>query len=87
MTEDNPMTKEQLKSAPTKKEFEAAHNEIARAYIQAVIEILFLQGHEELNFVKKTLEMPDGGTYLLQLQHVSGPKLHVQGIMTGGETP
>ena len=59
-------------------EIEAAHNEVVRAYVQAILEIMALSGQDEVNFLKKTLEMPDGGIYLLQFQHVSGPKISLK---------
>jgi hypothetical protein len=65
-----PKTKEQ--------QLEDAHNTIASAYLQAVLELLWMAGHEELNFIKKSVETPDGGVYILQLQHVTGPKINVQ---------
>lgn len=69
---------------PTPEDIEAAQTEVARAYLQAVLELLFLSGQEELNFVKKSIEMPNGGTYLLQLQHVTGPKLNIKNLFEQG---
>jgi hypothetical protein len=61
-------------------EIESIHNEAARTYIKALLPLVALSGIDELNFVKKTLEMPDGGIYLLQLQHVMGPKINLKEI-------
>lgn len=65
------MTTEQL----TKEEIEKAHNEIAQAYLSAMLSLLALSGQEEVNFIKKSVETHNGGVYLLQFQHVSGPKI------------
>lgn len=70
----------------TAKQLEDIHNEIARAYIQAMLQVLYLQKHGELNFVKKTIEMPNGSVYLLQVQHVTGPKLNVTDFIDGNES-
>lgn len=59
-------------------EFEKGQNESAKRYLQAVMDLCYLRGQDELNYVKKTIEMPDGGIYLLQLQHVAGPKIDLQ---------
>lgn len=32
---------------------------------------------KELNFLKQMIETPDGGRYLLQLQHLEGPKIQL----------
>lgn len=71
-----------MKSTPNEQELESAHNTIARAYLQAVLELLWLADHQELNFIKKSIETPDGGVYILQLQHVTGPKINVQELFT-----
>lgn len=62
----------------TPEEIEKGHTEIARAYILAMLDLMFLSGQEEVNFMKKTLETPDGGVYLLQVQHISGPKINLK---------
>lgn len=34
---------------------------------------------KELNFFKQMVETPDGGEYLLQFQHLKGPKINMKG--------
>lgn len=65
---------------PTAEEIEEAHNKVTKAYLTAIIEILQIQGHGELNFLKKTITTPKGGIYLLQFQHVSGPIIDCQNL-------
>lgn len=63
---------------PTPEDFEKAYNEVTAAFLKASLELLYLQKHEEFNFFKKTITFGNGGVYLLQIQHVAGPKLNVQ---------
>jgi hypothetical protein len=65
---------------PTPEEIENAHSQVAKAYLTALLEILQIQGHGELNYVKKTITTPKGGIYLLQFQHVSGPVIDCQNL-------
>lgn len=58
--------------------FENAHNEVAKAYLNAVLQLLYFQKWGELNYLKKTIKTPEGGIYLLQIQHVDGPIIDVQ---------
>lgn len=62
---------------PSEAEIEKAHNDIAQAYITAILELMALSGQDEVNFMKKSVSTPEGGVYLLQFQHVSGPKIRL----------
>lgn len=67
---------------PTTEEqrFESAHNDMAINYLQSILQLLFFQGQKELDHYKKSIEMPNGGIYLLQLQHVTGQKINIPDI-------
>lgn len=65
---------------PTTEEIDAAQTEVTKVYLTAVLSLLNLRGHGELNFVKSPIETPEGGKYLLQLVHVEGPKIDCQNL-------
>jgi len=67
----------------TEAEAAKAFEEVGMVYFLAVSEILFAKGHKEFNFLKSTIHTPNGGTYLLQIQHVDGPKID----LTGADSP
>lgn len=56
---------------------QAIQLEIADAYVNSQLLVLGMINHGELNYIKTDCTMPGGGKYLLQLVHVSGPKLNV----------
>lgn len=64
----------------TEEEIEKAFSEVSGGYFVALLEILYAAGHQELNYVKKTITTPQGGVYIIQLQHVTGPKINVQSL-------
>lgn len=66
---------------PSSEELELAHKEIAKAYLTALLQLLNLQGHGELGFMKKVIDTPQGGKYLLMFQHVEGPKINCQDLL------
>lgn len=80
MNPENLASRELVVSKPTKEELLAAQTEIAKVYLTAVLELLNLQGHGELNFAKTSFTTPEGGTYLLQVAHVDGPKIDCQNL-------
>jgi hypothetical protein len=66
-----------------------AHREIAQAYLQAVLDLVAMQGGiDEVNYIKTPFKTPEGGSYLLLLQHVEGPKISIEKLRSaaGGET-
>ena len=63
---------------PTPEEIKIAHTQVARAYLEAAMQLLYFQKHGELNYVKTAIETPEGGKYVLALLHVEGPKIDIQ---------
>lgn len=59
-------------------EVQEAYRELNKAYLTAIIEIMASEKLPEINFYKTTIQTQDGGVYLLQLQHVSGPKIDLK---------
>lgn len=72
---------------PTPEQIEAAYNEMTKAYLEGLFAVWWAENRGEITFMTKTIETPEGGTYLLQFQHVSGPKIDVQKIFTDSSTP
>lgn len=53
--------------------------QLGGAFIGGLIPLLKSEGGlPALNFWKTTITMPDGGTYLLSLAHVDGPKVELK---------
>ncbi|HKZ42069.1 MAG TPA: hypothetical protein VJ044_13985 [Candidatus Hodarchaeales archaeon] len=67
-----------VETISTPEQIEAAHTEMAQMYLAGVLQVLNIQGHGELNFLKKTVTTPQGGVYVLQILHVEGPKIDCQ---------
>lgn len=65
-------------SKPTPEQLEKAHTDLAQAYLESLLQIMSFTDQDEVNFMKKTVETPNGGIYLLQFQHVSGPKINLK---------
>lgn len=59
---------------------ENAQNELARSYFHGVLELAYEDGVQEFNFMKKAITTPIGGVYLMQIQHVTGPKIDLPSI-------
>lgn len=64
----------------TPEQIEEAFNDVARICMIAVLNLLKLKGQGELNFMRKTIHTPEGGTYMLQVCHVDGPKIDCQNL-------
>lgn len=58
-------------------ELDEAKIDINKAYLDAVVQIMAMEGFKEINFWKTSIVTPDGGVYILQLQHVNGPKIQL----------
>jgi hypothetical protein len=74
-------------SKPTQAEVDHACNEMGRVYLSSLLQVLALTGLEELNFVKNSFTTPGGGLYLLQVQHVSGPKINLKELLPNEQAP
>ena len=61
----------------TKEEIEAGYNEITRVWLEAIMSLMIIQEVKELTFFNKSVKTPNGGLYLLQFQHVDGPKIQL----------
>lgn len=66
---------------------EKAYEQISREFLSALIQIAFVENKTELNFFKTVIKTPDNGVYLLQLQHVDGPKINLQVTSVAERTP
>ncbi len=57
-------------------ELQKAQHDVTRAWLSALLQILGMGDPlDELNYWRTQVTTDDGGTYLLTLQHVSGPKI------------
>jgi hypothetical protein len=56
-------------------EIKHAYDEICREFFTCILTLHWMQSLEEFNFFKGTFTSPEGGTYLLSIQHVDGPKI------------
>lgn len=64
-----------------KKALEDAMNTVTSEYLSAVLTFLSQDDSlDEISYFKKSIEMPNGGIYVLMLQHVTGPKLSLKSI-------
>lgn len=69
---------EPVPNPPSPAQLAEAQKQIANAFLEAQLQILHILGHEELNYIKTAVTMPEGGTYLLSLLHTEGPKTNVR---------
>lgn len=78
MTEDKKeFSKEEIQAA-----LEITHNE----YLMNVIALLSHDKDEtELSYVKVPFTTPDGGTYLVSILHVDGPKINLKKLAESAE--
>lgn len=74
---------EQPKAPLEPHEIEKLLNDLTRGYVEGILYYTAAMGQSEVNFIKKTMETPDGGLYLFQFQHVSGPKIDLKDIRWG----
>lgn len=65
------------KSTEKNKQYDQLHSENAKFYLDNLLSLFFAEDEkrQELDHVTKTIETPDGGVYLLQFQHVKGPRI------------
>lgn len=62
-----------------KEMFNSLFESKARKFVEETLAAFELfTDREEFGFVKTTLETPEGGSYLIQIQHVSGPKISLR---------
>lgn len=61
---------------------EIAHSE----YFMQVISLLSHTDQKDLTFVKVPVTTPEGGTYLISILHIDGPKLDLQTLAKAAET-
>lgn len=63
---------------PTSAQLAQAQNDVADAFLEAQLQLLHHLKHEELNYIKTSVTMPEGGEYLLSFLHIKGPKTNVR---------
>ncbi len=61
----------------SKEEIEAALQITHSEYFMQVIALLSHTDQEELNYVKVPITTPDGGSYLVSILHIEGPKINL----------
>jgi hypothetical protein len=66
--------------------------ELTREYLSALLSLLSMdeayKDNQDFNFFKTSIITPNGGIYLLQVQHVEGPKINFTAdLAEDGETP
>lgn len=70
----------------SKEEIEAG---VTLTYSEFFMNVIALESHDpqqkELNYHKKAVQTPDGGTYLISILHVDGPKLNLQDLASKAE--
>lgn len=67
------------KSKFSKQDIQSGVDNVFREFFTAVVAVLsFDKRQKELSYVKTMVTLPDGGTYLISILHVQGPKLDLQ---------
>lgn len=71
MSEPKTFSKEEVEAA-----LQIAHSE----YFMQVIALLSHTDEKELKYVKCPISTPNGGTYLVSILHIEGPKVDLQDL-------
>lgn len=71
------MSTEQKKKF-SKEEIQAALEILHSEYFMQTVGLLSHTDQQELSYVKVPVVTPEGGTYLISILHVDGPKLDLQ---------
>jgi len=73
MTEEEQQTKTKFPN-----DIEVRMNELLDFFFSNVLKLCYESGQKQFNYIKKTVKTPEGGTYLFQVQHVTGPKIDLE---------
>lgn len=70
-----------------KESVEAGLQAVSKEFFTAIIAILMSdKKQKELTYVKTAITMPDGGTYLVSVLHIDGPKLDLETLRLVSES-
>lgn len=65
----------------SKQELNDAFNAVTKEYMYALIQLMVLdEEYKQFNFFKTTMKGTNGETYLLSVQHVSGPVVDLDSL-------
>lgn len=70
--------REEVPKKFTKEEVQSALEIVHSEYFTQVLALLSYTDQLELNYNKVPVVTPDGGTYLVSILHVDGPKINIQ---------
>lgn len=77
-----------MSDKPTKAEIAQALEMVTREYMSALLGLMvFDETLKEANHFKTTMTTPDGGRYLIQMQHVDGPRISLEEIRNAPPAP
>lgn len=68
-----------MKKKYSKQDIQKGLDDVFKEFFTAVIAVMsFDKRQKELNYAKTMVTLPDGGTYLVSILHVQGPKLDLR---------
>lgn len=69
----------------SKEEIDAALEILHSEYFMQTVALLSHTKEQDLTFVRVPVTTPDGGTYLVSILHVDGPKVQLQQLAKSAE--